>query len=695
MGEPVASERLESASHARRPLPGVACLILLAAVVWYIYGRATGAPFVFDDDASIVQNQTIRSLWPPSVPLRAPRDYPTAGRPLVNLSFAINYFFGELNPRGYHLFNLILHVLSGWLLFELIRRTLRLERFAGRYEGAADWLALMIALLWTVHPLQTEAVQYVTQRTELMMGLFYLATMRCALGYWAAPAGSATRGVWAAAATLACLAGMACKEVMVSAPIAVLLFERTMLGDRTSIGQALRRSWPLYAGLALGWVLLLYLNIDGPRSASAGLAYRQHISLMAWWLTQTRVLMMYLRLVFWPAPLIIHYEMPLLEPKLEQVWPWLTPILLIVLGSLIGLWRRRPAGFLGAVALMILAPTSIVPIVTEMAAERRMYLPLAVVLTLLVVGGYRALGWLTRRLGIDVDDESENSQTEQDPATAESPNALVATSVATLLAVVVLAWVSIHRLDDYRDEVTLFQQALQYQPDNLLVNANLGRALVAAGQIEQAMRHYRHALQLNPNFVPALYNLGNAYSKLGRRSEALDCYEAVLRIQPSHREAHNNLGKLLSEMGQGDEAIPMLQRAVELAPQNPRAHLNLGVALLRAGQVDQAIAEHHKSLELRPDYPEAHHNLGAIYLSRAQPAEAIAHLEQAVRNKPDYLKAWIKLADAYASTGRNDQAVACVRRALDLAAASGQSDMLEELKSRLGRLQSQPMNPGQ
>ncbi|HWP40175.1 MAG TPA: tetratricopeptide repeat protein [Tepidisphaeraceae bacterium] len=198
--------------------------------------------------------------------------------------------------------------------------------------------------------------------------------------------------------------------------------------------------------------------------------------------------------------------------------------------------------------------------------------------------------------------------------------------------------------------------------------------------------------ELNPRGYH-LYNLGNALAKLGRHSEAIECYETVLRLQPGHREAHNNLGKLLSELGQGNQAIPMLQRAVELAPQNPRAHLNLGVALLRAGQVDQAISEHHKALQLRPDYPEAHHHLGAIYLSRAQPAQAIVHLEQAVRSKPDYLKAWIKLADACASTGRLEQAQSCLRRALELAAASGQNDMVAELKSRLDLVQSQRMDP--
>ena len=158
-------------------------------------------------------------------------------------------------PRGYHLFNLMVHVLSAWLVMAIVRRTLILDYFEGRFQDASRTLALIAALVWAVHPLQTETVVYITQRTELLVGFFYLATLYASLRYWNAisPTG---RNTWLALATLACLAGMACKEVMVTAPVVVLLYERTFLAG--SFRRALQKSWPLYIGSVrkLGAVVL-------------------------------------------------------------------------------------------------------------------------------------------------------------------------------------------------------------------------------------------------------------------------------------------------------------------------------------------------------------------------------------------------------------------------------------------------------
>ncbi len=243
----------------------IVAIAILAGAAWLVYGRALDAPLVFDDSVSVVKNPSIRSLWPlvgdaehPG-PLNPPKDITMSGRPLVNLSLAVNYQFSRLSPVGYHVFNLIVHVLSALLLMAIVRRTLRLDIFTGKFDRASGPLAFAVALLWALHPLQTETVVYVTQRTELMVGFFYLATLYASLRYWAAES-TAGRKLWLTLATLACLAGMACKEVMVTAPVVVLLFERTFM--RGSFWQAVRTSWPLYVGLFLSWGLLLYLNYN-------------------------------------------------------------------------------------------------------------------------------------------------------------------------------------------------------------------------------------------------------------------------------------------------------------------------------------------------------------------------------------------------------------------------------------------------
>src|SRR5262249_37798917 len=152
-----------------------------------------------------------------------------------------------LDPVGYHVVNLLLHWLSALVLWGIIGRTLMLERYREAFSAEdTAAVAFLTALVWAVHPLQTETVQYVTQRTELMVGLCYFATLCVALRYWSEHSLTARR-VWLAAATLACLAGAACKEIIVTAPLVTLLFERTFIAS--SLAKALRKSWPLYIGL--------------------------------------------------------------------------------------------------------------------------------------------------------------------------------------------------------------------------------------------------------------------------------------------------------------------------------------------------------------------------------------------------------------------------------------------------------------
>ncbi len=194
------------------------------------YATSFSNPFLYDDQTAIVKNAQIRTLSPLSVPLTPPRDTPEAGRPLVNLSLAANYAYGGLDVTSYHVTNLALHLLVALVLFGVVRRTLlaggsnRLHQGYGGQEDPqlrmhADALALGCALVWVLHPLNTEVVNYLVQRTESLMALCYLTTLYCAIRAKAHP----DRWPWRAAAIAACAAGMASKESMVTAPLMVLV----------------------------------------------------------------------------------------------------------------------------------------------------------------------------------------------------------------------------------------------------------------------------------------------------------------------------------------------------------------------------------------------------------------------------------------------------------------------------------------
>ena len=381
-------------------------LIVVAAVL--AHHNSVSGPFIFDDKPAIAENPTIRQLWPIWKPL-CPLNHgeTVTGRPLLNLSFAVNYAVNGLNVWGYHVANLAIHVLTALLLFGILRRTFllpsradvpvcpmnqdsrcRQECLPRRYEKF--YLALAIALLWAIHPLQTESVTYIVQRAESLVALFYLLTLYCFIR-------GATYGrgrFWYAAAVLACLLGMASKEVMVSAPLMVLLYDRAFLAG--SFREAWRRRYGVYLALASTWVLLGWLVIvAGGRGGSAG--FGAGVGSWAYLCTQFGAIVHYLKLSVWPHPLLLDYGRETVPITLEIV-PDAILVVLLGLATLVALWRWPKIGFLGAWFFAILAPTSsIVPVATQVVAEHRMYLPLAAVVTAVTFAGYAVCWGLASR----------------------------------------------------------------------------------------------------------------------------------------------------------------------------------------------------------------------------------------------------------------------------------------------------------
>ena len=573
----------------------LATILLLIVAACAVYGPSLNAPFTFDDEASIVENKSIKQLWPliddaqhPG-PLNLRTQNPTAGRPLVNLSFALNYEFENLSPLGYRAFNLILHILSTLLMFAIVRRLLRLDFFARRFDDASSPLAFMAALLWMVHPLQTDSVMYVTQRTELSVGFFYLATLYCSLRYWdSATIGNLVR--WLLLATLSCFAGMACKEVMVTAPVVVLLFERTFIAS--TFRRAWIRSWPLYLGLFASWGLLVALNWNGPRSNSAG--FHLELSAYIWWFTQVKVLWMYLKLACWPWPLRIHYHLPYLN-TFSAAWPWLMASLVLVTVTSILLWRRWSLGYAFAWIILILSPTLIVPILTEVAAERRMYLPLAAFVTLFVAGGFTVLQKM-QSLGAVSTGRSADSRW---PTTT--------ICVISCLLAIGGSVVAARRAAVYQHEVGLWAESVAQDPEDVVAQYNMGHAPVKTAskeRIKESINYFQNAVQLEPKYTEAYNNLGNALMETGQLLEAIANYRQAVELQPDFATAQYNLAAALAEAGDWNEAIGHYQQAIRLLPDWADAHYNLGRALAKSGRRSEAIVQFQQTLDAKSDYAD-------------------------------------------------------------------------------------------
>ncbi|MCY2932260.1 MAG: hypothetical protein NTV86_22745 [Planctomycetota bacterium] len=234
------------------------CAALIVAAGAGAWCNSFQGPFLFDDEGAIVANPTIRRLWPIGPVLTPPAQGQAAQRrPVANVSLAIDYAISGLDVWSYHATNLAVHLLAGLTLLGVVRRTLDSPRLRVRFGGHSLGLATTVAGLWVLHPLQTEAVTYVIQRTEVLAGLFYLLTLYAVIR----GAHSPTPRRWYAAAVAACLLAMGSKESAVSAPLVVLLYDRLFLGERWA--QVWGRRWGLYAGLAATWGLVLVLVPHG------------------------------------------------------------------------------------------------------------------------------------------------------------------------------------------------------------------------------------------------------------------------------------------------------------------------------------------------------------------------------------------------------------------------------------------------
>ena len=542
---------------------GVAAPALLTALAAAAWANSLSAPFIFDDRPAILGNPHIRQLWPLSRALSAPPRSILGGRPVPGLTLAINYALGELDVRGYHAFNLALHVLSALILLGIVRRTLARS---ARLVSAARPLALVTAAIWLVHPLQTDAVTYVTQRTELLMGLFYLLTL-----YAAVRAAEGSRSwPWQTASVVSCALGMASKEVMITAPLMVMLYDRVFLYP--SLAEARRRRWPLYAGLMATWAVLATLLMLSPPHHLLVLIPGGHASVlergMTPWeylRTQVGVIARYLGLALWPHPLCLDHGLWVARTA-GEVLPGALVVAGLVGGTAWALRRHPGTGFLGAWFLVVLAPTSsVVPVVTEVMAERRMHLPLAAVAVAAVLGGYAAVGALVR---------------------SDSRRAALRVSLA-LAVIATLTALTARRNVDYGSEVSIWSDATEKRPWNPRAHNNLGNALLRAGDLDGAFAQYAEAIRLEPDYAEAHYNLGNAFLRKGRPTDAAASYAAALRIDPELAPAHYNLGNVQLAEGRFEEAIAHFGEVLRIDPDFEYARTNLRVArerLAAAGQ---------------------------------------------------------------------------------------------------------------
>lgn len=603
-------------------------LLVCAGVV--AYHNSFQGVYVLDDDKQILQNKRIASVTPLSETL-------SGRRPVVALTLALNKHFAETtggkpSTWGFHLVNLCIHILAGLTLYGVVRRTM-LRGCFGDYASVAPWAGLVTALIWLVHPLQTQSVTYLIQRSESLMGLFYLLTLYAVVRGTESLSETGTKGardegtprrrgalVWYLIAIVFCALGMGSKGVMVTAPIVVLLFDWMFLGG--SIGQVIRRRWLVYLGLAACWSVLAICGVaqgalSSDRTGSTvGFSYKG-ISPGDYLLTQIGVVAFYLKLALWPANLCLDRAWPAATTVREIVVPAMILVPLLV-ATVAGLIRKAWWGFLGAWFFIILAPTSTIVPMKDAAFEHRMYLPLAGIVALAVGAGVAAMRWLHERRGV-------------------SSGALRAWAIVVVLVVTTSAIAgTIRRNRDYHDDLTMWADVLDKSSANPRAWLGLGSSYYARDQFVEAELAFAEAARLNPTYADALYNLGNARFQLGRLDEAVDAYRKAIDIRPGYAKAHYNLANTYKKQKKYDAAIAAYRNAIRYGSGYVAAHVNLGNTLRLAGRSEEAVGEYERAIAFKPDHANAHYNLGLTLHEQGRLDEALSELESALKHDPSH-----------------------------------------------------------
>ena len=649
--------------------------LIIVAVGTLAYINSFEGAFVFDD-LDYVGTPDVQQLLPPWNAMFGAKN---VSRPLIGLSLAVNYAISGFNTWSYHLFNLLTHLAAALALWGIVRRTLMTSRLRERFGDRSFVLSLIVALVWMVHPLQTQAVTYVIQRCESLMGMFYLVTLYCAIRSF----DSQRRGLWFAAAVAACAGGMMSKQVMVTAPLMVLLYDAMFLSG--SFREALRKRWLLYAGLASTAIVLVATTIASPVNETAGFAVKS-ITPLRYFVSEFPVIVHYLRLSLWPDPLVLDYTWPK-TTTLLQAAPY-GVILAVLAGATIwGLIRRHPAGFAGAWFFTTLSVTSSFMPYSDLAFEQRMYLPLAGVVTLLVIGGY-TLGRLSLRW-LSISDEQR----------MRAGRAMAFATVAVILTWLVL--LTLRRNVDYQSEITIWTDTLRKRPENYRAHTNIGKRLADLGLIDDAMTHYTEALKINPSHVYALNNIGVMLIDLGRTEEGKVHLQEAIRANPNYPLAHYNLGQRFALEEKFDEAVGQLQIAIELDPGDADSYYYLGYAHDRLGRIRESIDDYKMALRLRPDWPAALTQLARLLASQHDPqlrnsGEAVKLAEKAagITQMRDLL-VLETLTTAYAEDGRINEAARAAQRTAALASTTGAKELAAKMQERAklyleGRTQTAP-----
>jgi tetratricopeptide (TPR) repeat protein len=684
---------IQGFTHKRVVLLIIASLVIATLVA---YEPVRKNDFVgYDDPTYITDNPNVnKGITVDSVIRAFTKPYVANWHPLTWLSHILDCEIYGLNALGHHITSVLIHTANSVLLFWVLRRMTR-----------AAWASAFAAGMFAVHPVHVESVAWVSERKDVLSGLFWMLTMLAYARYAERP--NFKRYVFV---LLAYMMGMMSKPMVVTLPFVLLLLDywplerirrqRTEDGQRTevafqkeSMGWLIIEKIPLFALSGILCVITFIVQKGGGAVIALEkipLGYRIANMFFSY--------IRYIGKTIWPSRLAVIYPHPHIHPtEATAVICALLLVLLTVLSIDIGRRRKYIAvGWLWYVGTLV-PVIGLVQVGTQGIADKYMYLPMA---GLLIIASWAVKDFIANRRRLKI--------------------AAAALAAAVLFCSVILTRVQVRH---WQNNITLFEYATKVTEDNSRAETSYGIALAAAGRLDEAVLHLSNAIRTNPTNPEAINYLGKVFLNEGKIIEAIERFTELIKIEPDSAEAYYNLGMALGMQGKNDDAIKCFARVIELDAKYPDIDKRMGTALLSAGKPNEAIEYLQKSLQINPDEAVAYVSISIAYIKLGNYDLAIENWTRAKESEPNIVEAlnnpaWVlvtasdvsgedannainfaeracemtgnreagildTLAAAYAAAGEFSEAVETAEKAVSAAKAAGREEMAGAIQKRI------------
>ena len=634
--------------HRKRQLIIHVCIVVCLGLL--IYSNTFHAPFLLDDEPNIIENPATRDLsyfQEPSKIMRAPVHQAIKdifqNRYIGYLTFALNFKINGFSVAGYHIVNLVIHIINALLVYWIVILAFKTPVLRDKDRSDIEFrgVALFTALLFVCHPIQTQAVTYIVQRFASLATLFYLLSLSLFIRSRLEKSTAASAALYVVSLGSAILA-MKTKEISFTLPIIVVLFEIMFFKAKT-----LKRALMLtpYV-LTLMIIPMTLLIAKGGMSESLNIANPVHLSRWDYLITQFRVLVTYFRLFFPPVIQNLDYDYPVYHSLSVPgvALSLLFSMTILILG--VFLYHRSQKTAHGSPFTLLISfgifwyfitlavESSIIPI-SDVIFEHRLYLP--------SVGFFLAI----------------TSSLMMIKQRISSFSIILGKTILPLSTAFILLFsgAAYARNSLWKDEVKIWADTVNKSPKKARPHHNLGLAYYKTHRLDEALREYLVALSIKPDYEGIHLNLGSVYSEQGNLAQALHEFKTMLKLQPDSVKAHNSMGTIYLKQGHLDEALVEYSAALEINPDYAEAHNNRGTVYQKLEHIDDALREFKAAVELRPDLVQAYNNIGNVYFQQGRLEESLREYQRVKKMSPDYLGVYISIGKIYHKQRRYDDAL--------------------------------------